>query len=243
MFSKRQLEDILFLDIETASLTQEFHELPERLRKHWERRTELLNAKSEEDVSPEEMFPQKAAIYAEFGKVVCISCGYIRFEGETPKFRVKSWYGPDEDSILREFKVMVDQFMAAPSRQLCAHNGQGFDLPFLGRRYLIRGIGVPDILRDIQMKKPWEIRLIDTMNFWKFGEFRSFASLDLLTAVLDIPTPKDDIDGSMVGKVFWEEKDYARIATYCEKDVVATAQVVLRFAGEPLIPDNGVQSV
>lgn len=243
MFSRKQLEDILFLDIETASITQDYFQLPERLREHWDKKTAILNKRSDEEMTPSELYPERAAIFAEFGKVVCISCGYIRFAGDAPQFRVKSWFGADEASILMEFRHMVDQYLASPTRNVCAHNGKEFDLPFLGRRYLILGQELPGILKDIQGKKPWEIRLLDTMNFWKFGDYKSFTSLDLLTAVLDIPTPKDDIDGSQVGRVFWEEKDYARIAQYCEKDVLATAQVVLRFCGEPLIAEDGMESV
>jgi predicted PolB exonuclease-like 3'-5' exonuclease len=133
--------------------------------------------------------------------------------------------------------------MTDPARKLCAHNGKEFDFPYLGRRFVINGIRLPAPLSDLQGKKPWEVRLEDTMQLWKFGDYKSYTSLDLLTAVLGIPTPKDDIDGSMVGKVFWEDKDYARIAHYCEKDVVATAQVMLRFSGMPLISASKIQSV
>lgn len=243
MFSRKQLEDILFLDIETASVTETYEELPERLRSHWDRKSELLQARESVTISHADYFPQRAAIFAEFGKVVCVSCGYIRFVGDEPKFRVKSWFGEDEREVLSGTQRMLDQFLNGPTRQVCAHNGKEFDLPFLGRRYLINGLPLPEILKDVQGKKPWEVRLLDTMNFWKFGDFKSFTSLDLLTAVLEIPSPKDDIDGSEVGRVFWQEKDYARIAKYCEKDVVATAQVLLRFSGEPLLAENAVESV
>lgn len=243
MFSRKQLEDILFLDIETASVTERYDQLPERLRYHWDRKSDLIQAREEEKVSAEALFPERAAIFAEFGKVVCVSCGYIRFQGDEPKFRVKSWFGEDEKEVLAGTQRMLDQFLNSPSRQVCAHNGKEFDLPYLGRRYLINGLVLPEILKDVQGKKPWEIRILDTMTFWKFGDFKSFTSLDLLTAVLDIPSPKDDIDGSEVGRVFWQEKDYARIAKYCEKDVVATAQVLLRFSGEHLIGENAVESV
>lgn len=243
MFSRKQLEDILFLDIETASVTEKYDQLPERLREHWDKKSEILRKREEQDLPADELFTQRAAIFAEFGKVVCVSCGYIRFYGDQPRFRVKSWFGADEKEILTGTATMLNQFMSQPTRNICAHNGKEFDLPYLGRRYLINGMQLPDILKDIQGKKPWEVRLIDTMNFWKFGDFKSFTSLDLLTTVLDIPSPKDDIDGSEVGRVFWEQKDYARIAKYCEKDVVATAQVVLRFSGEPLIEEGTVESV
>ena len=133
--------------------------------------------------------------------------------------------------------------MARPERNLCAHNGKEFDFPYLGRRYLINGLPLPHSISDIQNKKPWEIRLLGTMTMWKFGDYKSFSSLDLLCAVLGVPSPKDDIDGSEVGRVFWEEKDYRRIAVYCEKDVLATAQVLLRFSRQPIISEADFKSM
>lgn len=243
MYSKNQLENILFLDIETASVTKSYEELPERFRELWDKKTNILNKRMEEPLPPEEMYTDRAAIFSEFGKVVCISCGYIKFEGDKPTFRVKSYFGENEHEILKDFAVMVDQFTSRNDRNLCAHNGKEFDFPYLGRRYLINGLKLPRILADIQNKKPWEIRLIDTMTMWKFGDYKSYTSLDLLCAVLQVPSPKDDIDGSEVGRVFWEENDAARIAKYCEKDVLATAQVLLRMCRMPLIEEADVASV
>ena len=181
-----------------------------------------------------DVYKDRAAIFAEFGQVVCISCGFLRFEGQGPVFRAKSWFGSDESANLQGFAKMLNDYLEVKPRvALCAHNGKEFDSPYLGRRYLINRLPVPEPLR-VQGKKPWETAFIDTMELWKFGDYKSFTSLDLLTAILDVPTPKDDMDGSQVGSVFWEEGDHARIAHYCEKDVLATAQVLLRFAGEPL---------
>jgi 3'-5' exonuclease len=240
MFSQNKLENLLFLDIETASQEQDYARLPERLQHLWERKSETLQRDAEKRPA-DEMYKERAAIYAEFGKVVCVSCGYIRFEGEIPRFRVKSFYGADEHDVLKRFGEMLVSYMKDPARVLCAHNGKEFDFPYLSRRFIINGLRLPPPLDDLQGKKPWEVRLEDTMQLWKFGDYKSYTSLDLLTAVLLIPTPKDDMDGSMVGKVFWEDKDYARIAHYCEKDVIATAQVMLRFGGFRLISTDDIE--
>jgi hypothetical protein len=240
MYTATQLENILFIDIETASISADFSDLKPEFKALWERKTEILNRREEEQMEAAEAYRERAAIFAEFGKVVCISCGFIRFQDDRPTFRIKSFFGEDEANILAEFAAMVNAFMQKPDRNLCAHNGKEFDFPYLGRRYLINGLQMPSILADIQNKKPWEIRLIDTMQLWKFGDYKSYTSLDLLCAVFGVPSPKDDMDGSMVGRVFWEEKDYARIALYCEKDVLATAQVLLRMCGKEMINDENV---
>lgn len=242
MYTRHQLENILFLDIETASSHAVYADLPERLQGLWNKKAKLLNKREETPMPPEDLFRERAAIFAEFGKTVCISCGYIRFREEKPTFRVKSYFGEDEKQLLADFTTMVNQFMSRPDRNLCAHNGKEFDFPYLGRRYLINGLPLPGALAAIQNAKPWEVRLIDTMTLWKFGDYKNFTSLDLLCAVLDVPSPKDDIDGSEVGRVFWEEKDCERIARYCEKDVLATAQVLLRLSREPLIAEADVNS-
>ncbi|MEM7371495.1 MAG: 3'-5' exonuclease [Bacteroidota bacterium] len=237
MYTQHQLENILFLDIETASVVATYSDLPERMQGLWDRKAGKYQ-RMEPDKKPEQLFSEKAGIHAEFAKAVCISCGYLRFEGDTPSIKMKSYFGPDEHQILKDFGDMLDKFIAArKGRNLCAHNGKEFDFPFLGRRYLVHGLPLPTSLQ-IQGKKPWEIPYVDTMELWKFGDYKAYTSLDLLTAVLGIPSPKDDIDGSQVGRVFWEEKDYERIKVYCEKDVRTTAQVLLRMSRLPLIPEQ-----
>lgn len=241
MFSRHQLEQILFLDIETASITADFGGLPDNYKALWTRKSELLKERPDEEHTPEELYRNRAAIYAEFGKVVCISCGFLRFQDNSPTIKLKSFYGEDEPRILADFLGMLNPFMAAKSeRNLCAHNGKEFDFPYLGRRYLINGLPLPTVLAELQSKKPWEVKLLDTMQIWKFGDFKSYTSLDLLCAVLGVPSPKEDMDGSQVGKAFWIDHDHAGIAKYCERDVVATAQVLLRMCGEPLIPESGI---
>ena len=233
----------MFVDIEPVSVVAVYEELPERFQGLWDKKAKILNKREEEPQTPDDLFRNRAAIFAEFGRVVCISAGFIQFKEERPTLRVKSYYGSDENSLLTEFGGVLDKFMENPKRNLCAHNGKEFDFPYLGRRYLINGIQLPKAISDIQLKKPWEVKLLDTMLMWKFGDFKSFSSLDLLCACLGVPTPKDDIDGSEVGRVFWEEGDAARIAKYCEKDVLATAQVLLRFCREPLIADEDIFSM
>lgn len=238
MYKQSQLENILFVDIETASVVQTYDDLPERMQGLWDKKSRRY-ANQEPDMNPSELFGAKAGIHAEFARVVCISAGYLTFNDEgIPEITLKSYCGPDEYQVLEDFGKMLDKYTAAkPGRNLCAHNGKEFDFPFLGRRYLIHGLRVPYVL-STQGKKPWEVSFIDTMELWKFGDYKAYTSLDLLTAVLGIPSPKDDIDGSQVGKVFWEEKDYDRIQVYCEKDVKVTAQVLLRMSRFPLIPEE-----
>jgi 3'-5' exonuclease len=241
MFSRSQIEQIMFLDIETASISPDMNALPAQMKPLWERKAGLIQERTEEQGPPAELFKKRSAIFAEFGKVVCISCGVIRFHEDRPSIKLKSFFGADEPTILSEFAVMLNPFISGRAdRNLCAHNGKEFDFPYLGRRYLINGLPLPGVFADLQSKKPWEIRLLDTMQIWKFGDYKSFTSLELLCAVFGIPSPKDDMDGSQVGQVFWEERDYARIARYCEQDVLATAQVLLRMCGEKIRQDSAV---
>ncbi|WNJ21117.1 ribonuclease H-like domain-containing protein [Pontibacter sp. G13] len=234
MFTSNQLENLLFVDIETASSHAQFEDLSERMQKLWERKANKFRF-SDPDTSPEDLYAQKAAIFAEFGKVVCISAGVLRFEGDQPHFHVQSYFGPDERKTLVEFGAMLQGYQEKrPGYRLCAHNGKEFDFPYLGRRYMIHGLPIPDILQ-VQGKKPWETSFVDTMELWKFGDYKSYTSLDLIAAVMDIPSPKDDIDGSMVSHTFWVEGAHERIKNYCEKDVLTTAQVVLKMSRLPLV--------
>jgi predicted PolB exonuclease-like 3'-5' exonuclease len=181
----------------------------------------------------------RAAIYAEFGKIICISAGYFTRSGNHWQFRIKSFYGDDEKCILEEFTQMLNRHFNNPDHLLCAHNGKEFDYPYISRRCLIHQVEIPRIL-NIAGKKPWEVTLLDTMELWKFGDYKAYTSLELLAAVFNIPTPKDDIDGSMVGDVYWKEKDIERIRHYCQKDIVTLAQLMLRFRKEPLLNENDI---
>ena len=234
MFTKQELENLLFLDIETACMVADYYELEPRMQGLWDKKARRY-MQQEPDKSSEELFWEKAGIHAEFGKVVCISCGYLRFdENGNPSIKMKSFSGDDEGKILQDFAHALNTFTAKPGRKLCAHNGKEFDFPFLGRRYLIHQFPLPYALR-VQGKKPWETIFLDTMELWKFGDYKSYTSLDLLTAILDVPSSKDDIDGSQVSDVYWRKRDVERIQVYCEKDVKVTAQVLLRMCGHSIM--------
>ena len=177
----------------------------------------------------------RAGIYAEFGKIICISCGFTNGN----EFRIKSFYGDDEKILLAEFAQLLETHFNSNYHLLCAHNGKEFDFPYIARRMLVNMIELPEII-DMAGKKPWEIRHLDTMELWKFGDYKHFTSLKLLTKVLGVPSPKGDIDGSEVARVFYIENDIDRIITYCEKDVIAVAQVFLRFRREDLLIDDEI---
>ena len=224
---------ILFLDIETVSQKKSYDQLSERMQKLWSHKAEQLNRDNTE-LTPADIY-DRAGIYAEFGKIVCISVGFFNEQ----RFRLKSFYGHDEKALLNDFANMLNRYYSAPDAQLCAHNGKEFDFPYIARRMLVNGIQIPKILQ-VAGKKPWETNFIDTMELWKFGDYKTFTSLDLLCAILDIPTPKDDINGSEVGHVYWQENDIERIKTYCQKDVLAIAQLMRRYNYMSLIPEDCV---
>lgn len=231
MLKQLVLQDILFLDIETVSQQASFEELSEKMQYLWEDKTKYQRG---DEHTPEEFYPQRAGIMAEFGKIVCISIGYIYTDSGVPEFRLKSFYDHDEHKLLSDFSSLLYKHYSGQRHLLCGHNAKEFDFPYIARRMLLNGIELPPIL-NIAGKKPWEIKHLDTMELWKFGDYKHYTSLKLLTAIFDIPTPKDDIDGSMVGEVYWKEGDLKRIALYCEKDVLAVAQLLLRYRAEDLI--------
>ena len=230
-------EDILFLDIETVPAVSTYSSLDQPFQALWEKKSKQFRV---EDQSAADVY-NRAGIYAEFGKIICISAGLIK-EKDPYTFRLKSFYGDDEKSILSEFSAMLLKFSRNREALLCAHNGKEFDYPYIARRMIINSMIIPDIL-DNAGKKPWEVKLLDTLDLWKFGDYKSYTSLDLLTSILNIPTPKDDIDGSMVAGFYYDEHDITRIAKYCEKDVLAVARVLLRFMNLPKIEADRIESV
>jgi uncharacterized protein YprB with RNaseH-like and TPR domain len=234
MLDDLRLENVLFLDIETVPAAPAFEELPEAAKKLWEKKAENLK-RNEPDITADQLYG-RAGIYAEFGKIVCISCGFVNGK----EFRMKSFYGDDERILLDEFAQMLHHHYDTDKYLLCAHNGKEFDFPYIARRMLINGIKLPHIL-DTAGRKPWEVRHLDTMELWKFGDYKHYTTLELLASIFNIPTPKDDIDGSMVGHVYWIEKDLDRIVTYCQKDVITVAQLLRRYMGLPLIKETDIQ--
>jgi 3'-5' exonuclease len=237
MLANIKPEDILFLDIETVPLSSSYSILDPVSQVHWDKKSRQFRT---EEQTPDEAY-ERAGIYAEFGKIICISVGLIK-EKDPMSFRLKSFFGDDEKALLSDFSAMLVKFTRHREALLCAHNGKEFDYPYIARRMIINSMVIPDIL-DNAGKKPWDVKLLDTLDLWKFGDYKSYTSLDLLTTILGIRSPKDEIDGSMVAKVYWGEHDLNRIAVYCEKDVLAVAQVLLRFMNLPMIEADRIESV
>jgi len=229
---------ILFLDIETVPQQPSFEQVPEEWKALWTKKAEVLLRNREEETA-DSIYP-RAGIYAEFGKIICISCGLVQGTSNNRKIVLKSFSGDNEKQLLFAFTEMLTKWAGGEPRFLCAHNGREFDFPYLCRRLLINAIPIPSILNS-SGKKPWEVSHLDTMELWKFGDFKSYTTLNLLAHSLGIPTPKDDIDGSMVWEVYWKEKNLPRIVSYCQKDVVTVAQIFLRMQGESLIPPENIE--
>lgn len=238
MLDELKLENLLFLDIETVPMARDFSAADPRMKDLWDKKSSHFR---NDDESASDVWP-RASIYAEFGKIICISAGIFSQLKDPKRFRIKSFTGDDEGMILDAFSTLVQKFRPARDIRLCAHNGKEFDFPYICRRLLIMGRKIPAALQ-VAGKKPWELNFIDTLDLWKFGEYRNYASLSLLTEVLGLADPKDDMDGSQVAGVYYDEGDMARITAYCEKDVLAVAQVLLRFCGEHLIPEENVEIV
>lgn len=234
----RFLQDILFVDIETVPQAESYDHLESKWQALWDKKAARL---ARNDESPAELYP-RAGIYAEFGKITCISVGFITEVEGARSFRVKSFYGEDEKHILEDFCGLLADSFFSKTHFLCAHNGKEFDFPYLCRRILVNAIEMPDIL-DLAGKKPWDVKHLDTMQLWKFGDFKSYTSLELLAAVFGIETPKDDIDGSDIYSVYYHDKNLERIRTYCEKDVVTLAGIYLRMNGMPHIKKEEVIKV
>ena len=235
MLKNLDLRKVLFLDIETVPEEEKYNDLSSYRQSLWEQKTAYQR---KDDVTPDEFY-QKAGIWAEFGKIVCISVGF--FDIEEPRlnnFRIKSFSG-DEENLLIEFKTLCDDYFFLNNHLLCAHNGKEFDFPFIARRMVIHKIELPNVLQ-LYGKKPWEIPHLDTLQLWKFGDYKHYTSLKLLAEIFGIPSPKDDIDGSQVADVFYREKNLQRIVRYCEKDVLTLAQVFLTFLRKPLLKDNQI---
>ena len=240
------LTKVLFLDVECVSGSPSYAEMNSTMRELWQYKAPGAMRRYGEEFTEEEFaesYTEKAGIFAEFGKIVCISVGAVyRGRDRRLKIRLKSFANRDEKQLLTDFNAMLDQYYTDTTAQfLCGHNIKEFDVPYICRRTIINGLRLPAMLNVVD-KKPWETKhLLDTMSLWKFGEYRGAASLKLLAGVFGFPTPKDDIDGSDVGRVFWREDDLQRIATYCEKDVLATAQLFLKYQLKPLFEEDQIQ--
>lgn len=232
-----ELRDILFIDIETVASTDDYSTMDERLKVQWSRKANFFRRDSQ--LTDEELFHERAGIHAEFGKIVCIAVGkYLDHESGELGLKTKVYCDPNEADLLVNFKQMVEKFDVANLR-LCAHNGKEFDYPYLCRRMLINSIPLPAVL-NLSGKRSWEVPHLDTMELWKFGDYKHYTSLDLLAALFQIPSSKNKIDGSQVNYVYHHDKDLETISEYCRADVVVLAQLFLKLKGYPLIPTNNI---
>ncbi|TRO67315.1 3'-5' exonuclease [Christiangramia sabulilitoris] len=237
MLHNLSLENILFLDIETVPEFRNYSEMSEEKKLLW---AEKSKYQRKDDYSPEEFY-ERAGIWSEFGKIICISAGFFSLKNGSRNFRITSFKGAEE-KLLSEFTALLEKHFYQPHHLLCAHNGKEFDFPYIARRMLIHNMKLPSKL-NLFGKKPWEVPHLDTLELWKFGDYKHFTSLKLLTNVLGIPSPKEDIDGSMVREVYYEKEDLNRIVEYCERDVVAIAQVILRLRQESLLREDEITSI
>lgn len=230
-----QLKNLLFIDIETASEEADYSDLSEAMQELWAKKGKKVSP----EATAEESYKQWAALFAEFGKVITIGLGYFFQEEDEVHFKVKSLDYSREEDILREIANMLAN---KKKLRLVAHNGLSFDYPYLGRRMLINRIPLPTTL-DLMAKKPWEIRHLDTLQLWKFGEGRNYTSLALLCEVLGVPSSKDDLDGSLVSQTYHYSKELDRISEYAQQDVIATARILLRLYGLPTLSDDHIHWV
>ncbi|MDR0829485.1 MAG: 3'-5' exonuclease [Prevotellaceae bacterium] len=240
------LTKILFLDIETVPQTENLSGLSDELQKIWKDKAAVQKQKMPdkfpENLSDDENFFKNAGVYSEFSKIICISVGCFYSKNNETFFRIKSFAGDDEKQLLSDFAAMTNKFMRTAEHQVCGHNIKEFDIPFICRRLLINDLPIPKSI-NAAGKKPWETSFIDTLELWRFGDYKNYTSLKLLTAVFGIPTPKDDIDGSQVAEVYYKEKNLARISQYCQKDVLATARLYQKLNSIHIVEDNFVEFV
>jgi len=239
MLETLKINNILFLDIETVAVESSFVKLDEEFQHLWELKSRYFREK--EELTIEESY-NKAGIYAEFGKIVCVSVGYITSSSGEREYRTKSFYSHNEKELLEEFSELLTKHFDNFDSLLCAHNGKEFDFPYIARRMIIHRIELPSKL-NLFGKKPWEVPHLDTLELWKFGDYKHYTSLKLLTSILGVPSPKDDIDGSEVANVYYKENDLLRIVNYCEKDTIAVAQLLLRFNNKPIIEERDIVRV
>ncbi|MFT5168324.1 MAG: hypothetical protein ACI8P3_003566 [Saprospiraceae bacterium] len=246
MLENLDISNVLFLDIETVSGYSSYDEMDDRFQKLWKLKSKQILRQYDEELEEDtvkNLYPEKAGIYAEFGKIVCISVGIVVRDPSTKvlSLRLKSFGSDNEKALLEAFSTLVEQYYNNPNKHyFCGHNLREFDIPYICRRMVIHQMKLPTVL-DIGGKKPWETKhLLDTLEMWKFGDYKHYTSLNLLTHLFGIPSPKDDIDGSQVGNVYWNEKDLPRICVYCEKDVLAVVQLLSKYMRQPLLEESQI---
>lgn len=238
MLERLNIEKILFIDIETVPSYPSYDQVPASVKHFWDQKAMFIKRGEEKS----ETIYQRAGIYAEFGKIICISVGIVKTKGGKPTIRIKSFFGHDEKQILSDFLDLLNKRLKSPDFLFCAHNGKEFDFPYLSRRILINGLKLPEPLK-INGKKPWEIPHLDTLDLWRFGDYKNYTSLALLASVFNIPSPKNDINGADIWKVYWKDNDLERIVKYCQKDVLTVAQLLISYLSKPLIEESSVSMV
>jgi predicted PolB exonuclease-like 3'-5' exonuclease len=231
------LQELIFIDIETVSQHSNFDEISKEFKKIWQKKMRFESERSQ--LPEEELYQQKAAIFAEFGKIICISVGM--WSQTEQILKIKSFSGNDEKLILTDF-IEFCQKLKSKKYLFCGHNIKEFDIPYICRRMLIQDFKIPQIL-DFQNKKPWEVQMVDTLQFWKFGDYKHYVSLDTLTTIFNVPSPKEDIDGSMVGDAYWNQNNMAKIVAYCQRDVEAVAQLFLKLNQQPLLSPDKIKII
>ena len=214
-----ELHKILFLDIETVPIARYYDDLDQDWKKLWDKKAKYL---IKDKQTPKDIY-QRAGIYAEFGKIICISVGGINKQN---KIKIKSFFSDNEHELLTNFSIFLNNHYNTEEYFLAAHNGKEFDYPYIARRMLINKISLPKLL-DNAGKKPWEIKHIDTLELWKFGDYKHYTSLELLAKLFNIPSPKSDISGADVAQVYYEDNQLERIVKYCEKDVITLIKLYL----------------
>ncbi len=240
---KKKVKNMLFIDLETIASHGAYEQLPPRMQQLWDKRAATIRKRVDhESYTTEELYYEQAGISAEFGRIVCIAFGAIYFnEQDEPALKVSSLSGSDEREMLRAFKALIERYNQ-DYLVLCAHNGKEFDFPFLCRRMLVNGIELPRALQ-LSGKRPWEILHQDTMELWKFGDYKSYTSLDLLAAIFDIPGSKNEMSGDQVTRVYYEENDPEKIERYCREDVVVLAQLYLKMHLQPVVREENIVRV
>jgi DNA polymerase elongation subunit (family B) len=235
MLEHLRLDNILFIDIETVPSVYDFNELPDETAELFRQKERFRIENSGKEAG--EHYSDRAGILAEFGRIICISAGYFTRGEQGREFRIKSFIEDDERELLENFFYMLGKYF--PNHLICGHNVKEFDVPYICRRGVVQGLELPPMLQ-LYGKKPWEVNLLDTMELWKFGDFKHYTSLNLLAHILKVPSPKGDIDGSQVAGVYWEDGDIERIKLYCQKDVLTTARILQRMKGEEIVEDEHV---
>lgn len=237
MLDRINLKNVLVIDIETVPQQGSFNSLSDEWKELWKKK---MAYQIRDGLSPEGLY-QRAGIFAEFGKIICICAGffYENGSGEELSFKVKAFYGDDEKALLNDFCDTINKSFSTENHLLCGHNSKEFDFPYIARRCLVNGVQLPFLLNN-SGKKPWEVQLLDTMDLWKFGDYKSYTSLDLLANIFGIDSPKDGIDGSQVYNYYWVEKDLERIKNYCMKDVITVAQLLLKFKGMEQLKNENI---